>query len=68
VNYSRIVMGIRQKIFDYSPEQRVKATRVLHKAIAKSLLQNPHNPVVDEFGATAWDHRELRKRGICWGD
>lgn len=41
MNYTRIVLRIRQRIFDYPPHLEEKAGRVLEKAVARKIKQQP---------------------------
>lgn len=63
--YSWVVRRIRQRIFDYPDD--TKATRVLHKAMARVAKNMPPKPT-DQWGATADDHSNLGRQGISWGD
>lgn len=68
MNYEKLVNNLRRDIFDYDYDGKgEKADRVLRKAIARKVA-NYDEPLRDEFGATAEDHRQLGRQGIAWMD
>lgn len=66
----RLVLRLRQRIFDYYEESEAKgqkASRVLEKALARQARHKP-SPKTDQWGATAADRRMLARHGMAWGD
>jgi hypothetical protein len=69
MNYSRIVLRLRQRIFDYPPELDEKAGRVLEKAVARKIRQQKAIAPPERRGPySGLTRRELAQTRTCEPD